>query len=165
MNDNRYSPVFDKRSLHKANNVTRQVLSRRVLLKDLSLNRSKRAKLSDISAGGEKIVLRISEVKELKAPHTCGWINDAYRLVLITIMTTRFAPTIANVNVIIKNACITSRAPRFERNVDEFPLSQLLFLSRGATRIVILWSITLLWGWVEEKVKSRLLHLVDWIIF
>lgn len=70
--------------------------------------------------------------------------NDAYRLQLITIITTKFAPTIASVNVMIKNACITSKAPRLARNVDEFALSQLLFFSRGAIRIVILWSITLL---------------------
>lgn len=70
--------------------------------------------------------------------HTCGCINDAYRLQLITTITTKFAPTIANVNVIIKNACITSKAPKLVINVDEFAFSQLLFLSSGATRIVIL---------------------------
>lgn len=138
INVERYSPVFDRRSLHKANNVTRQVSFRRVLLKDLLLNRLTLAKLSNISAGGMKQFVKISNIKAKISAHTCGCINDAYRLVLITIMTTRFAPTIANVNVIIKNACITSSTPRFVRNVDEFPFSQLLFFSRGATRIVIL---------------------------
>lgn len=43
-------PVFDKRSPHKANNVTRQELFQKVLLKDRLLGHLKLVKLSNISA-------------------------------------------------------------------------------------------------------------------
>lgn len=49
----RLSPVSDKRSLRKANNVTRQVLFRKVWLKVLWLSRLALAKLSNIGAESE----------------------------------------------------------------------------------------------------------------
>lgn len=80
---------------------------------------------------------------------TCGCMNDEYRLQFITIMTTRFAPMIANVNVIIKNACITSEAPVCEKYDDPAyrGCEQLIFRTEGAIRIVAFRSITFLWKW------------------
>jgi hypothetical protein len=67
--------------------------------------------------------------------------NDEYRRQFITIMSTKFAPTIANVNVMIKNACITSEAPVCWKS-DVFTLfEQLSLRSDGAVRIVAFRSI------------------------
>lgn len=88
---------------------------------------------------------------------TCGWMKDSYRLQLITIMTTRFAKIMTNVNVVMKTACRTSVTAKFEKKLDAFKFSQLLFLNNGATKTVTLLSITLLFIFNSKKNKILLI--------
>lgn len=147
------SPESDKRSHHKANNVTRQVEYRKVLLKDLLLNRLTLMMLSNILAVKQRIkwkkmIKSCANSFHLKSRMTIltwGCINDEYRRQFITIMSTRFVPTIANVNVMIKNACITSEAPVYWKSDVFTRFEQLSLRSDGAVRIVAFRSITLLY--------------------